>query len=130
MTDIQTVINAIPVLDSVEDWKLDANSGLYKTDAIVTHRTKKIARPIVLYQATEQHPAQTQLIQEDVIGGYWSTVKLSGAMAAPEKQQIQERIATLLKAVKMAREEANTVTEKPVPADIGKAIFGYILERE
>jgi hypothetical protein len=40
----------------------------------------------VLYDATEHHPAQTQLISEDVIVGWWETVKHSGAIPRPRQE--------------------------------------------
>jgi len=126
LVDVRTVVSHIPVLDGAEDWKFDVNSGLYKTDVVYTNRTKKIAKPIVLYPATPEHPAQTQLIQEDIIGGIWNTVKLSGAMPLPERQELLIRVDTILKAVKLAREEANMVAEIKAP-EIGKAIFDYLL---
>lgn len=84
-------------------------------------------KPIVLYAATPEHPAQTQLITEDVLAGYWSTVKQSGAMPATEKLALLERIDKLLRAVKDAREAANMIDEVKVP-DVGAAIFNYLLK--
>ena len=54
-------------LDPGSDWSVDPGTGLYKTDNTLTQRTKKVQRPITLYEATKEHPAQTQLITEDVI---------------------------------------------------------------
>jgi hypothetical protein len=126
LTDMRTFVGALPVLDEADDWKKDVNSGLYKTDPTQTHRTKKIAKPIVLYPATPEHPAQTQMVAEDVIAGFWVTVKQSGAMPKPEKQELLEKIEKLLKAVKEARELANVQDEVTSP-DVGAAVFGYLL---
>ncbi len=78
----------------------------------------------MLYPATPDHPAQTQLITEDVIAGSWLTIKYSGAIAVPRKKQLQQRIEKLANAVKSAREEANSleVTEKK----LGKEVFDYL----
>ena len=83
-----------------EDWKSDPNSGLYRTEPTETHRTKKMQKPIVLYAATPEHPAQTQLITEDVIAGWWVLTRQSGAMPKPEKQRLQDRIDKLIQAIK------------------------------
>jgi hypothetical protein len=127
LTDIHTFVSNLPVLDESEDWAKDENSGLYKTKAIKTHRTKKVPKPIVLYPATPEHPAQTQMVAEDVIVGYWNQIKHSGAMPKPQKQAILERVETLLKAVKEAREEANNHDEVETP-NIGAALFGYLFD--
>lgn len=126
LTDIRTLINNMPILDSAEDWTKDANSGLYKTEETQTFRTKKVQKPIVLYPATDHHPAQSQLITEDVLVGYWHHIKHSGAMPAPDKAALLEKVEKLLQAVKQAREEANGHDEV-APPEIGTAVFNYIL---
>ena len=83
LSDLRTFIDKMVELDAGEDWLEDPSTGMYRTEAIKTQRTKKVQRPIVLYDATEHHPAQTQLITEDVVAGYWNTVKYSGAPQPP-----------------------------------------------
>ena len=128
LTDIHTLISNMPVLDEAEDWNQDVNSGLYKTSVTKTHRTKKVPKPIVLYPATPEHPAQTQMVAEDIIVGFWNQTKHSGALPKPQKQAIQERVETLLKAVKEAREEANNCDEEVTP-NIGNAVFSYLFDQ-
>lgn len=126
LTDMRTFVGNLPVLDEAESWSKDENSGLYKTDPTQTHRTKKVQKPLVLYPATPEHPAQTQILTEDVIAGFWSQVKQSGAMPKPEKQAIADRVEKLLQAVKQAREEANGFDAiDAIP--VGNAVFGYLL---
>lgn len=126
LTDMRTLIGNLPVLDNADNWSKDTNSGLYKTDIVSTHRTKKTVKPIVLYPATAEHPAQTQLVQEDIIAGYWNQIKQSGAMPLPQKQEFLERVEKLLQAVKQSREEANGFDEVQTP-EIGELLFNYIL---
>jgi hypothetical protein len=125
ITDLRTFIEKMPTLDTADNWTRDENTGIFKTEAIPTHRTKKVARPIVLYDATKEHPAQTQLIQEDITIGWWDTVKHSGALPVPRKQALLERIESLLKAIKFAREEANGADAAPIA--VGQQIFEFIL---
>jgi hypothetical protein len=127
LTDLRTLINRLPVLDNAEVWEYDANAGLHKAQATRTHRTKKMQRPIVLYDATDKHPAQTQLITEDVLAGHWVSIKQSGAMPKPRREKIVDKIATLLHAVKEAREAANAIDEVAHP-DVGTAVFNFVLE--
>jgi hypothetical protein len=123
--DIRTYVEALPTLDMNEDWTKDDNSGLFKTNATLTNRTKKIQTALVLYHATDRHPAQTQLITEDVIVGSWSAVKHSGALQLPVKNKYLSKIEKLSSAIKFAREEANS-SEAP-EVKIGKSIFEYLL---
>lgn len=125
MTDLKTFVGKLPVLDSAENWTKDEGSGLYKTEPRQTQKTKKVQRPIVMYDATDKHPAQTQLITDDVTTGYWNTVMHSGAIPSPEKQEMQERLEKLILAIKQAREEANDI-EVSDRRSLGQAIFGYL----
>lgn len=126
MLKTQTLINNLPTLDEAESWKEDKALGFYVTDENKTHRTTKIQEPIVLYQATEHHPAQTQMITKDVISGYWTTIKQSGAMRKDDKEKLKGRVETLLKALKEAREAANNIDEVPT-VKISDNIFNYLL---
>jgi hypothetical protein len=124
LNDIKTFISELPVLDSSEEWEQDVNSGLYKTIPTETHRTKKVQKPIVLFPATDRHAAQTQLITEDIVVGYWKIIKTSGALPIPLKKKYLERVEKLSIAVKYAREEANS--SDAVEKEVGKKIFGYL----
>ena len=125
LNDVRTFIQGLPVLDAAEDWAPDANYNyLYKTEPQKVHRTKKVERPLVLYDATKEHPAQTKLVTEDVIIGHWETVKTTGAIAVGEKLTYWKNVNALLDAVKEARERANTtpVIEKK----LGDSIFSFL----
>ena len=124
LTDIRTLIGALPVLDPNEDWTLDAGNGIYKSKAVKTHRTKKVTKPLVLFPATDKHPAQTDKIIEDVVVGFWEQVKMSGAVEEKAQKALLKKVEALLDAVKQAREEANNSDAPKV--DVGGALLGYI----
>lgn len=127
VTDIRSFVSAMPALDETNNWQKDDNTGTFKTAPFETHRTKKIHKPIVLYPATPEHPAQTQLIVEDVIAGFWETVKQSGALSETDKALLVDRATQLLLAIKQAREKANSIEEAKQGEPISKALFKYIL---
>lgn len=124
ITDLRTFVEKMPTLDESENWTIDPNTSMFRTETTVTHRTKKVQRPIVLYGATKEHPAQTQLISEDILVGYWDTIKMSGALPIPKKKEILTRIEALGNAVKMARETANN-TDTPT-LSVGEKVFDYL----
>ncbi|HBP18405.1 MAG TPA: hypothetical protein DEA08_11555 [Planctomycetes bacterium] len=125
LNDLRTFVDKIPVLDQSEEWTYDEQSALFKTEPTQTTRTKKVQRPIVLYPATPEHPAQTQLISEDVAVGNWITVKHSGAIPAPRKAELLERIERLAQATKFAREKANA-SDAP-RREVGERLFRFLL---
>jgi len=128
LSDLRTFIDKMPTLDEAKDWTKDPNSKMFRSDTAVTHKTKKVQKPIVLYDAVikdgEALPAQTQLITEDIIIGHWHTTYLSGAMPLPEKEAVLDRLEKLLYAVKKARSEANDVRVER--QEIAGAFFGYL----
>ena len=122
---LNTVLNTIPTLDPAESWTFDGGTGMHKTAPRQTIKTAKVQEALVLYPATDKHPAQTQLISVDKIVGNWEAIRISGAAPAPYKKKLQERIQSLLRAVKCAREEANTTQapEKPVGQKLMDWVF-------
>lgn len=124
LSDLLTFVGKMTELDGATDWTKDPNTGLFRSDSVQTFTTQKVQRALVMYQATEHHPAQTQLITEDQVVGRWSTVKQSGAVPAPRKKRLMERIQKVLDAAKHALENANsTVVEEQ---STGAAVLGYI----
>jgi hypothetical protein len=119
-----TVVGSMPTLDTSLKWNKDENQGTFVSDPQTTHKTKKVQRPIVKYDATKEHPAQTEIITDDVIIGHWDTVHSSGRMQTPAKEEVQDRIVSLQQAVKQAREEANSA-DAPKQT-VGDQVLGFI----
>ena len=128
LTDVQTVINKLPVLDSSESWELDENLNppAYRTPPVETQRSKKVPKVLVRYEATDKHPAQTDVYQEDNLVGYWSKVSFSGAVPASDVRRLTTRVEKLLSAVKYARETANSISV--TDQNIGGPLMAYILD--
>jgi hypothetical protein len=124
LTDLRTFVSELPTLDSGKVWEKDPNSKLFRSKPTRTSRTKKVQRAIVKYDATEHHPAQTEMITDDIIIGSWETIHLSGAITMPRKEQLTDRVNALLDAVKMARMEACSIPIKR--QEVGDAVFGYL----
>ena len=125
LIDWRTMVDKIPTLDSSETWTFDSNQNFHKTEPVDTHRTQKDLKVITLAEATKEHPAQAQMVQQDQLVGYWKTVKMSGALPVPAKKALLERANKLLDAIKTAREQANM---QPVQElKIGEAIHSFLL---
>lgn len=127
ITDLGTVIEKIPVLDPAFRWFRDEALGLWQAEPVQTSRTKKVQKSLVLLAPTEKHPGQAQLVVEDEVVGQWAMTKQSGAMRQADKDAMLDRLRRLQKAIKFAREQANTV-EAP-ERTIGGNIFDYLLAR-
>jgi hypothetical protein len=126
ITDLMTVINSLPILDSAEDWEFSEEQNLWKSDEKETHKTKKILKSFVKYEATDKHPAQVDTYTEDVIVGYWKSVKFSGCISKKQKDEMLDKVKELDKAIKLAREEANMTEVENVTygSDVIEYVFG------
>ena len=117
-------VRSLPVLDPSEQWVYDQTTDTWATEPYETTRSKKIPRSFEKAPATEHHAAQVEMYFEDVIVGTWTTIKRSGALPAARIKVLIERVETLQRAVKMAREAANDVAIDDVK--IGRTFFDYL----
>lgn len=126
LQDLNTLVSKMPVLDDSLEWNRDDASDLYKTESIRTQKTNKVPEVVVKYEATPQHPAQTELITLDRVVGFWDTVKQSSAITRKEKKRILDNIQDVMDAVKVARESANGIEVEDL--DIASSLLGYIFD--
>lgn len=125
LVDVHTFVDKLPTLDPAQPWDYDQNAGCFRTSDTEQLKTAKVQEPLVLYPATKEHPAQTQLVTKDVTVGTWKTTYFSGAIPADQKQKLLARIVKLQEAVQFAREQANQLDVENV--ETGKPIFDFIL---
>lgn len=124
---LEEVINLyerIPTNDAAVSWTWDGENGFWRSPVGVRSKSEKRQEGIVLYDATTEHPAQTQLITRDVRVGRYETVVFSGALAESDKAGRLERARKLLVAVKKARAKAND--QETDTTRYASKLFAYI----
>lgn len=126
LNELKAIVSAAPELNPTKNWRFDENQGVYITEPRLSLKTRKVPKALVLYPATDRHPAQVQGYNEDETIGHWSTVDVSGAMPAARKRQLLERIATMSDQVKLAREQANA-TADVTEMTYGRELLEYLL---
>jgi hypothetical protein len=124
LVDLHTFVKKLPVLDASETWTLDPSADCWATEPVQTVKTKKVPRNHVKAEATDKHPAQVEVYHEDVIVGFWKTVKFSGALPARRVNELSQRVEKLQQAVKFAREEANNHTAEE--QKLGHTVLSYL----
>lgn len=124
VVNMRTNLNSIPTLDPKEDWEWDDTMSCYSTKPEFSNKPKKVQRVLVKYPATKEHPAQTEMVTEDVVQGKWKTIKYSSAITEDKKREICRRADKLVEAVKKARETANQI--EIVPVKNADAIFSFV----
>ncbi|MBD2519141.1 hypothetical protein H6G93_30115 [Nostoc sp. FACHB-973] len=125
LADIKTFISTLPILDTSESWVYDQQQECFATEPKYTTKTKKIVKPVVLYEATKEHPAQVKESSEDVPEGTWRTVKFSGAISQARQNELLRRVDKLMQEVIFAREQANSL-EVTQNNQVARSIFGYL----
>ncbi|GAB2928875.1 hypothetical protein ACFMQL_03815 [Nonomuraea fastidiosa] len=124
LSEVYAFVSKLPTLDPAETWTRDEATDTWRTEPVKTTRTKKVPRNHVLAEATDKHPAQVQVYNEDVVVGYWTKIAFSGAMPQRRVNELLARVQKLQDAVKYAREEANGT--EVVDRKIGDKVFAYL----
>ncbi len=124
LNKVLELYRAIPTLDATKKWVFDDQNGVYKTEEEVKFRSVKRPKVIVKYEATEKHPAQTELLNLDLQVGKYETIYYSGKVTSTQKNTMVERIEQLIEAVKIARAKANNVEVNNVK--LSQELFTFI----
>lgn len=125
LDDVRKYVKELPTLDPSVLWHYDAAVAANVADPVTTHRTKRVLKNHVKAEATDRHPAQVDTFTEDVVDGYWTLIRRSGALPLERKTRLLQRIDALRAAVEEARQRASTVEVADV--FVTRAIFDYLL---
>ena len=126
LIDIITFVQNLPELDISENWAYNENVGYYVSEPHETTSTSKVLKHKVLYEATKEHPAQIEKFTIDEIVGYWTTTLMSGSISVEQKKEILGKARKLQDAIKVAREEANSIEVNLIKT--GDKILDYIFK--
>lgn len=129
LSNLESFVAKMPTLDAAENWTWNEGQAAWMNEPAETAKTKKVPKAHVLYEATENHPAQVQQFTEDVVVGYWKRIKYSNALTVSHKRDLTARLRKLIQAVKTAREAANSTPAVSRP-NAGDSIFDYLLGEE
>lgn len=127
LTDLRTVVGALPKLDPADKWTWDDIQGFFKSEPIRTARTKKVTEFVVVPGSGVPEKGvkpDVKDVTNDVLAGYWTTVKYSACVEPSRVDELVERVDTLLRAVKYAREEANMAEVEHLK--IGKTVMDWV----
>lgn len=130
LTALRKVFEQMPTLDASRGWVQDSSSGRKGAWTVstpdITTKTEKSTTAVVLYDATDKHPAQIKEVPSDKTVGTFTLTKTCGAATSAQKAEVLSTVDNLLIEVKQARMRANSVDVKQ--AQIGKALVELILK--
>lgn len=130
LQEVHALILSIPTLDPAKGFQPDVDrpAGTFKAREVTKTRTKKTARPMVLYEATKEHPAQVKEIVEDLPVGDILQQEWSSLITPATKSDLLERCDMLTRAVKRARAKANEQEIDVKNNKIGQKLLDYIFQ--
>lgn len=99
----------MPTLDPSRKWEV-VSAGVWRAaETTNTSQTVKTMYPVVMQEATKEHPAQIKESNRDVVVGLFKQTDFSGAATSQQKADAMKLCDDLLVAVKKARMRANSV---------------------
>ena len=122
------VLDQVPTLAPGVSWRKDPDKGehVYLAEHQETSfRTKKTVQHKILSEATDHHPAQIERWNEDTNVGKYITTRWCGMLSAAEKSELIEKLDKLSRAVKQARQRANST--EIVKSKIGMRIVDFLM---
>lgn len=126
LDDVETFVRRLPTLPADTEWELVEERGVYRSEPRETMRQVNVHKVITMAEATDKHPAQTQLVALPESVGRWTRRKYSGAVPPERREQILRRIRLLRRAVHTAREQVKRVDAlDPAP---GAAVLSYLFD--
>lgn len=128
LQEFKKVLTTIPVNNPKVKWEFNENMNLWASPPETTHKYEKVQEPIVLYPATTEHPAQTELVTRNALVGEYETVRLTGLISWATKREWVARVDMLILAVKQARQRANDT--EVVKINVGDTIMDFIFRTE
>jgi hypothetical protein len=126
---LRNVMDTVPTLDASKEWKVTDNGRkgeFVTTGEEVTSKTEKTMTAVVLYEATDKHPAQIEKVTADKVVGTFKRRSISGAATSKQKADAIAILDELLVETKQARQRANSV--EVINEKIGNTIANLILD--
>ena len=105
------IYETIPTLQPGIKWEKDETQGedIYRrVHPEEKFRTRKVMKNHVVAEATDKHPAQVQVYNEDVKAARIVRDTWCGMISPADKSALLGRVDKLIRAVKKARQKANT----------------------
>jgi len=124
LESLLTFARKLPTHDPSTEWEEEDPRGVYRSTPIVTARQVQEPKIIVAVQATKEHPAQVAHTTENVVKGWWTQTRLTGAIPIAERAALVRRVEALQRAVHVAREQANRA--EAIEPRIGDTVMQYL----
>ena len=131
LESLRKVLDHMPTLNAGTNWVpsllSDSQHSWMLANPEKTIKTEKTTTPVVLYEATKEHPAQIKEVTVDKTVGTFQLLKYCGAATSQQKANVISVLDDLTSEVKKARMRANCAEVQS--NKIGGTIVNLILEQ-
>ncbi|MDX9721070.1 MAG: hypothetical protein RBU37_09985 [Myxococcota bacterium] len=130
LRELRAAFKEIPTLDPVRLWQEDAAADkrhVFRAEPVVTIRKQRTRKYNVMYEATEEHPAQIDIVEVDEAVGEIRSYDWTGMIAPGRKAALLEQADKLIEAVKAARSRANAV-EVDTNKKLADKLFAFMMQ--
>jgi hypothetical protein len=128
--EVRDLALTIPTLDPAKGFAADDNKGkgVFQARTVRKTRTKKENKVVVLYPATDKHPAQVQVMPEDSMIGVIQEQEWSSMITPSTKSSVIDNCDVLMRAIRKARARANEYEIDVASNKIGKALLDFVFK--
>lgn len=124
---LMEILKGAPTLQAGIAWDPAKDKGEHvfvSRHPVVRKKTEKVMTPVVLYAATDKHPAQVKEVVNDVPVGDITETSYSGMVSSAWKNEQLEKLQKLAEAAKQARMQANDC--EVVKSTIGDVLNNFL----
>lgn len=125
---VTNLIQAVPAFDPAKAFAPDTTKGIgiYVARPVTKSRTKKVKKVLQAAPASDKHPAQVAVYDEDEVTGTIREQEWSSMVTPATKAAMLDNCESLLRAVKKARSRANDTETNQTGNKIGAGLLAYI----
>lgn len=124
MISLRGMYKKIPTLDPTKQWTYNEEKQMYETKVYTRNRIAQKNETIVVVQATDKFPAQTQVVPIQKKTGVYEETFFSKRITVRQKAEMIGRIDEIIDSIQVARAKANKA--EVIKVKIGAAILNYV----
>lgn len=123
---LRKLMLTIPTHQPGVEWHDDVDTGYKVSKGTRANQSKKTMKPVILHEATVEHPAQVEKVFEDVPVADIVKTTYSSMWTSLQKSNALARLDALHIAIKQARQRANRA--EVVKTKVGHSLADFILK--
>ena len=122
------IYNIIPTLDDAIPWTWNNEQAVWEYNIPRKRVGRKEMVNKIKFEPTEHQAGQAELVNVDVLAGYWQEKNTCSMITSKEKSKLLARVDRLLRGIKTARARAND--QEVVKVSIAQNLFNYISPKQ